>query len=110
LGEGTHGGTLGLQGLELITLLEQAFQLELGVRGIVLGVAGGEGLAIPRQGEGIAGKEHEEVLLAPRRDEGALVECEAESHRFPFEPLAQGAHPRVDGVWLMCKDAACTFG
>jgi hypothetical protein len=25
------------------------------------------------------------------------------------EPLAQGVRPRVDGVWLGCKDAACAL-
>ena len=91
--------TLGLKGLELIAMLEQAFKLEFGVSGVVLGLAGGEGLAIPRQREGIDGKEPEEIVLAQRRDEGPLIEFEADGNRLPVEPRAQGAHPRIDGVW-----------
>jgi hypothetical protein len=87
-------------------MLEQEFQEEFGVRGVVLGLAGGEGLAIPRQHEGIDGKEHKEVILAQRRDEGALIEFKTEGNRLAGEPRAQGAHPRIDGVWLVFEDAA----
>src|SRR5262245_14423446 len=62
--EGTHGRTLGLQGLELITMLEQELKLEFGVSGVILGFAGGQCLTIARQREWMNGKEHEKVMLA----------------------------------------------
>jgi hypothetical protein len=43
---------------------------------------------------------------APR---GPLFELAADGKGWLLEPRAQGAHPRVDGVWLVCKDAAPTF-
>ena len=107
--EGAHGGTLGLKGFELIAMLEQEFKLELGVSGVVLGLAGCEGFAIPRQCQGVDGKEHEEVILSQRRDEGPLIEFEADGNRLPFEPCTQGAHPLVDGVRLVFEDAELAF-
>src|SRR5215831_5852048 len=41
--ERTHGGALWLERLELITMGEEQFELEFGVRGIVFGPARGEG-------------------------------------------------------------------
>jgi hypothetical protein len=96
--EGAHGRTLGLKGLELIAMREQEFKEEFGVRGVVLGLAGGEGLAIPRQHEGSDGKETKEIVPAQRRDNGALMEFKTDGNRLPGEPRAQGAHPRINGV------------
>ena len=64
-------------------MLEQEFKEEFGVSGVVLGSAGGEGLAIPRQHEGIDGKEHKEIVLTQRRDDGALMEFETDGNRLP---------------------------
>jgi hypothetical protein len=44
---GTPRGALGLQGRELIAMREQECELELGIRGVVLGVAGCEGFTVP---------------------------------------------------------------
>jgi hypothetical protein len=87
--EGAHGRTLGLKGLELLAMRAQEFKEEFGVRGVVRGLAGGEGLALPRQHEGIDGTEY---------DDGALIEFETDGNRLPGEPRAQGAHPRIEGV------------
>jgi hypothetical protein len=104
--EGTQNRTLGLKGLERIAMREQACKEEFGGSGVVLGLAGGAGLALPCQHEGIDGKEHQQVILAQRIDDGALLEFKTEGTRLPVEPRAQGAHPRIDGVWLVCEDAA----
>jgi hypothetical protein len=96
--EGAHGRTLGLKGLERIALLEQECKEAFGVSGVVFGLAGGEGLARPRQHEGIEGKEHKEIVLAQRRDDGALMEFKTAGKRVPGEPRAQGAHPGIEGV------------
>ena len=109
LGEGAHGRTLGLQRRALLAMRAQERTLERGVCGVVLGLAGGEGRALLRQGEGMDGKAPEAGILAQRRDEGALVACEAEGNRWSVAPLAPGARPRVDGVWRVCKDAAFAF-
>jgi len=96
--EGAHGRTLGLKRRELIAMLAQECKEACGVSGVILGLAGGEGLAIPRQHEGSDGKEHKEIVLAQRRDEGALIEVKTDGKRWPGEPRAQGAHPRSEGV------------
>jgi hypothetical protein len=103
--EGAPGRTLGLKRRELIAMLEQEFKEAFGVRGVILGLAGGEGLAIPRQHEGIDGKEHQEIIRAQRRDDGALIEFKTDGTRLPGEPRAQGAHPRIDGVGPVCEAA-----
>jgi hypothetical protein len=65
LGEGTHSGALGLQGLELVTVFEEAFDLECRIGRVVLGSAGGKRCAVLGHGERIDGKEHEEIIVAP---------------------------------------------
>jgi hypothetical protein len=107
--KGAHGRTLGLKGAELIAMLEQEFKEEFGVSGVVLGLAGGEGLAIPREGEWVNGKEHEAVILPQRGDDGAFVEFETDGNGLCLESRAQGAHPLVNGVWLVFEDTELTF-
>jgi hypothetical protein len=107
--EGAHGGTLGLQGLELITMFEQELKLEFSVSRVVLGLAGGEGLAIAREREWIDGKEHEEIVLTQGRDDRPLIEFKANGNRLPCEPRAQGAHPFIDCVRLVVKGPALAF-
>src|SRR5262245_44545439 len=53
--KGAPGRTLGLKGAELIAMLEQEVKEEFGVSRVVLRLAGGEGLAIPREGEWVHG-------------------------------------------------------
>ena len=103
---GAHGGTLGLQGLELITMFEQELKLECGVSRVVRGLAGGEGRAIARQREWLAGTEPEASGLTQGRDARPLIECKAKGKRWPFEPRAPGAPPRIDRVWLVVKGPA----
>jgi hypothetical protein len=103
--EGTHRGALGLQGRELIAMLEQEFELALGISGVVLGVAGCEGFTVPCERERIDGKEHEAVVLSQRLDNGTLGEFETDGDRLSLEPRAQGTHPRIDSFWRVRKDA-----
>jgi hypothetical protein len=104
--EGAPGGTLGLHGVERITMCAQALTLACGVRRIVLGLAGGEGLALARSREGSHGQEDEEVVLTQGRDERPCMACTAKGHRVPCEPWAQGAHPRIARVWWVVKRTA----
>jgi hypothetical protein len=107
--KGTHFGALRGEGLKFVAMGAQELELEFGVRGAVLGVAGREGFAISREGEGVNGKEHEAVILPQRGDEGALVEFETDGHGLLLESRAQGAHPLIDGVWLVSEDTELTF-
>jgi len=97
--EGTHLGALGVERREFVAMPAQEVERQFGVRGVVLGVAGGEGLAVAREGKGIDGKEHEEVVLAQDGDKRALIQFEADGDRLTLEPLAQGANPWIDGFW-----------
>ena len=47
LGEGTPGGAVGPQGLELVTVCEEECDLEFRVGGVVFGSAGGKRFAVP---------------------------------------------------------------
>jgi hypothetical protein len=104
--ERAQGTRVGRLRRALRALCEPEFALELGVRGGVRGLAGGEGRAIPRQHEGSAGQEPQEVVLAPRRDEGTVVACTTAGQRLSRKPRAPGAHPRREGVWRVCQDVA----
>ena len=102
---GTHRGALGLQGRELSAMLEQEFELELGISGVVLGVAGCEGFTVPGERERIDGKEHEAVVLSQRVDNGPLVEFATDGDRLSLAPRAPGTHPRIESFWRVRKDA-----
>jgi hypothetical protein len=106
--EGTYGGALGVEGWELVARREPELTRECGVRRVVLGLAGREGFPVPREGAGVDGNEDEDVIRTQRGDAGPLVELETEGHGLPREPRAPGAHPRSDGVWLVCADAELT--
>jgi hypothetical protein len=101
--EGTHGGALGLEGLELVAMLAQELKLECRVRGIVLGVAGSEGFAVLGQGQRIDGEQDEERVWPQGLDQRAFVEFEAHRHRASCKPLVYGLCPRVDGLWFVLE-------
>ena len=107
--EGTHLGALGGEGGKSSAMRQQEFELEFGVRGIVLGVAGSKGFTVSREGPRIDGKEHEEVILAECRNDGALVALKADGNGLPLESRAQGTHPLGKRIWLMFEHAALTF-
>ena len=107
--ERTHRGALRLEGLELVTMGEEQFELEFGVGGVVFGPAGGEGFTIPRQRQRIEGKEDQKVILAQGGDQGTLVEFEADSNGLAVEPRAQRADPYVDSLGRVLEDEALSF-
>jgi hypothetical protein len=92
------GGALGLARLERIAMGEEQCERECGVRGIVCGAAQGEGFALPRQCQRIAGQEEQQVILAPGRDAGAFLEVEAASNGLAVEPRAERVTPRRNGL------------
>jgi hypothetical protein len=107
--EGTHVGALGGERCEVVAMPEQEVEVEFGVRGGILGGAGGEGLAVAREGKGMNGKEHADVGLAQDGDKRALSQVEAEGERLPLEPLAQGAHPGLEGFWRVLDGGVLAF-
>ena len=62
-----------------------------------------------RPGQGLDGQEDEEVVLAPGKDPGPLVACEADE-RFPGAPLAPGTPPCLKGFWRVLADDVCSCG
>jgi hypothetical protein len=100
---GTPVGALRGEGLQRVARGAPELEREFGVRGGVLGVAGREGVAILGKGEGVHGQEHEAVVLPQGGDDGAVMEFETDGHGLRLESRAQGAHPRIDGVWLGCE-------
>ena len=97
---GTYGGALGGAGCEFVAMREPERTLECGVRRVVLGLAGRADVPGPRAGEGGDGQEDAAVILTQGGDEGPRVELETDGQGLPLEPRAQGAHPRLKGVWL----------
>ena len=94
---------------QLVAMGEPQFALEGGVRRVVFGPAGREGVAIPRQHQGMDGEEDQKVILAQGRDQRAFVECESNGHGVAVEPRAQGGDPRVDGLGGVLELAIFTF-
>jgi hypothetical protein len=102
LGAGTPGGAVGLQGLEPVTVCQEACDLECRIGGVVFGSARGQRCAVPGHRERIDGTEPEEILLAPCRPDGPFLACQAHRDRVSVESRAQGLDPRVDGFRAVC--------
>ena len=96
LGQRAHLGALRLERWQLVAMFEQELELAGGVRGIILGTAGGESLAVPCEGEGIDGEQDEELVCAQRGNTGPLIELQADGDGVTAEALAQGTDPGID--------------
>jgi hypothetical protein len=96
LRQGAHGGALGAEGGQLVTVFEEQFDLECGVGRVIFGPARGTRFAVLGHGEGIDGKEHEELILAQRRHDGPFLAFQAHGKRRTVEPRTQALDPRVD--------------
>jgi hypothetical protein len=81
---------------ELVAVFEQQLDLELGIGGIIFGMARGKRFAVLRQGERIDGKEHEEIIGAQRGHDRPFIEFQAYSDGLAVEARAQGLDPRID--------------
>jgi hypothetical protein len=71
--KGTHFGALRGEGLKFVAMREQELELEFGVRGVVLGMAGRESFAIPREGEGLTGKSTRQSYFRSAETMGPLL-------------------------------------
>jgi hypothetical protein len=98
-------GLWGGEGGEGVARRAPALPRAFGVRRVVLGLAGREGVPVPREGEGDDGPADEAGLRAQRGDEGARGALATEGQGWPLEPRAPGAHPRIEGVGLVVGDA-----
>jgi hypothetical protein len=98
LGEGAHGGALGLERRQLVAMGQQQCEWEFGLRRVVFGPAGRQGCAIPRQRQRIDRKEDEKVLLGQGRDHGPWGKVEADGHGWAVEPRTPRGAPRINGL------------
>lgn len=72
--EGPHGRAGGLQGFERVTVVQEEFDREFRIGGIVCGSAGRKRFAVLGPGARIDGKEPEDILVAQGRHEGPFLE------------------------------------
>jgi len=84
-------------------------ELQFSVGGVVFRAAGGKRCPIPCEGQGVDGKEHEEVIFAQGKDDGAFVALEADGDRFSLASLLQGTYPRLNGFWCMVETAVLSL-
>jgi hypothetical protein len=96
-GEGPHGGALGRHGLARVTVFAEEVDRECRSGGVVLGSAGSQRVAVLGHGERMDGQAHEEIIGAPCRHDGPVLEFQAYSARMSVDSRAQGLAPRVDG-------------
>ena len=104
LGEGTPGGALGSQGLELVTVCEEECDLEFRVGGVVCGSAGGKRCAVRGHGERSDRKKHEEIILAQCPHDGPFIQLKTHRDGVSVEPRAQSLDPRVDRCRAVRED------
>ena len=101
--QSTHGGALRLEGRQLVAVSAEQCELQFGVSGVILRATGGKRFAVPCEGQGVDGQEHQEVVCAQGKDDGAFVAFEADGDRFPLEALLQGTPPRLNGFWCVVE-------
>ena len=100
----THGSALGLEGLELVAVPDEQFELILGIGGVILGMTWCEGLAIFRQRRRIDREQDQEIVLLQCVDERPLGELQAYRHGPTLKALSERASPLLDGVGTMNQD------
>ena len=103
LRSGAHCRALGGERRELVAVCEQQCDLELGIGGVLFGMARGKRFAGLRQGERIDGKEPEEILGAQRGHDGPLLAFQAPSDGWSVAARAQGLDPRIDCLGAVCE-------
>ena len=91
---------MGIERSQALTVVHQQFKCMLGVGRIVLGAAGLECFAVLRQGRRIDRKEHEEVVLLQRIDQGPLGQLQRDGDG-TAESLPHRDRPLVDRIDLV---------
>jgi hypothetical protein len=105
---GTHGGALRREWRQLVSMRAPPCALQWGVGGLVFRPAGGEGCAIPCQGQRIDREAAQQVILAQGEDERPVVECKAARHGVAVKARPQCSAPRVESRGRMLKLPART--
>src|SRR5204863_2156413 len=76
-----HGHALRLEAAQLVAVVTQQFECELGVGGIILRTARREGLAVFGKRRRIDWKQDQKVVLLQRIDQGSFADLETDGNR-----------------------------
>ena len=79
---------------------------ELGVGRVILGAAGRKGVTVPGERGRLHRKEHEEIVLEQRGDDGPLAELETDRYWSATKALSELLRPDPDGSRLVLDDGA----
>ena len=85
-------------------MAEQKLQGEFRIRGVILGAAGREGIAVSSQRRRLNRKEHEEVVLEQGGNDGALAELETNRDGSASEALSEPLGPGPESSGLVLDD------
>jgi hypothetical protein len=99
-----HGSTLWLEGLELVAVADEKFELILGIGGVILGMTWCEGFAVFRQRCRIDREQDQEIVLLQRIDQRPLGELQAHRHGPTLEAFSERASPLINGIGTMNQD------
>jgi hypothetical protein len=91
-------------------MAEQELEGELGVGGVVLGAASGEGCAVASESFGLDGEQDEEVVLEERGDDRSLAELDANGDGSAAKSGAELVGPVAEGRWGVRDDGALALG
>jgi len=110
LGQRAPLWALRLARLPLGALGAPELEVACGVRGIILGAAGGERLAVPCAGAGSDGAQDEDRVWAQRGNPGPLSELQAYGAGVTAAALAQGPAPGIDGFRGRVEATGLAYG
>src|ERR671925_340913 len=96
--------TLRGQRLQSLARCEEPCALECRLGGVILGPTGREGLAILGHRERVDGDAPEQVVVAPRRNQGPCGQLQADGDQPTAEAGAERTRPSVDRLRRVCYD------
>jgi hypothetical protein len=105
---GAHGGALGAEGGELVTVFAEDVDLACRLGGGIFGPARGQRFAVLSHGERMDRTEHEASIGAPRGPAGLLLACQAHRDGLSVEARAAGLNPGVHLCRTMGKTQKLT--
>ncbi len=102
----SHGDAVAAEWCDALGVTTEQVERELGVRGIVLGIARHEGLAVPSERARVDGEDDDEVVLQQRGDDGPVLQLDRDGDGCSAEALAQPVEPGLQRDRAMLDDAA----
>jgi len=102
--ESAHGRTFAAQWGQTFKVALEEVDSEESIGGIILGVARGEGAAVPGQDSRVDWEDDEEVVLEQGRHDGSPRKFEADGDGATAEALLELTGPGVDGDGVVLKD------